>query len=153
MRIVASACADALLQIIEQDEENSDDPTIFDYMEGLQPQIQIIKPQHSHFSLFFANPQPLLPSPAPAEIAIFKTIKSLLTEEQKAENVLNDLENIDQDGAARLPRCAAACCAAYVAAYAVAYACYRRPLDRQGRNCRVLREKSGCSLCAGRGIC
>jgi hypothetical protein len=34
----------------------------------------------------------------PAEIAIFKTISQLLTEEQKAENVLNELENIDQDG-------------------------------------------------------
>jgi hypothetical protein len=36
--------------------------------------------------------------PLPAEIAIFKTINKLMSDEKRAEHVLDELENIDQDG-------------------------------------------------------
>ena len=54
-----------------------------------------------------------------------------MTDEQRAENVLNDLENIDQDGAtpALLMTCRA-------------HLRNRRPPHNQRGDCRFLREKS-----------
>jgi hypothetical protein len=82
------------LQILEQDEETKGETTIFDYMEGLT------LASTSSALFFFKSVLPRVTLvPLPAEIAIFRTINQLMSDEKRAEHVLDELENIDQDGA------------------------------------------------------
>ena len=71
-RIVASTRANALLQIIEQDEETTGETTIFDYMQGSLPQIQkSSKPQHSPLFSPFCDSSAPPPSPPHAQRSPF----------------------------------------------------------------------------------